>query len=92
MTSYPPSRSDEKWFYGLVARTFAKACESLGIKKQTFSCQHKSHITEVMGHGTVGYRFDGDPELGGKGYLIGLHHVEKMWGEVCGFILGIKQD
>ena len=22
--------SDEKWFYGLVARTFAKACESLG--------------------------------------------------------------
>jgi hypothetical protein len=34
--------SDEKWFYGLVARTFAKACESLGIKKQSFSCQHKS--------------------------------------------------
>ena len=39
---------DEKWFYGLVARTFAKACESLGITKQTFSCQHKSHINKVV--------------------------------------------
>ena len=68
--------SDEKWFYGLVARTFAKACESLGIKKQSFSCQHKSHITKVMGHGTVGYCFDSDPELGGTGYLIGLHRCQ----------------
>ncbi len=31
--------SDEKWFYGLVARTFAKACESLGVQKQSFSCE-----------------------------------------------------
>jgi hypothetical protein len=29
-----------------------------------------------MGHGTVGYCFDGDPELGGKGYLIGLHRCQ----------------
>jgi hypothetical protein len=33
---------------GLVARTFAKACESLGIEKQAFSCHHKSHITKVI--------------------------------------------
>jgi hypothetical protein len=71
-----PHLSDEKWFYGLVARTFAKSCESLGIKKQSFSCQHKSHITKVMGHGTVGYCFDSDPELGGTGYLIGLHRCQ----------------
>jgi hypothetical protein len=68
--------SDEKWFYGLVARTFAKTCESLGIPKQSFSCQHKSHITKVMGHGTVGYCFTNDPELGGTGYLIGLHRCQ----------------
>jgi hypothetical protein len=43
----PPLCSDEKWFYGLVARTFAKACKSLGIQKQTFSCQHKSHTKKV---------------------------------------------
>jgi hypothetical protein len=71
-----PHLSDDKWFYGLVARTFVKACESLGIKKQSFSCQHKSHITKVMGHGTMGYCFDSDPELGGTGYLIGLHRCQ----------------
>ena len=31
-----------------------------------------------MGHGTVGYCFDGDPELGGKGYLIGLHRCQSF--------------
>ena len=46
--------------------------------KQTFLCQHKSHITKVMGHGTVGYCFEGDPERGGKGYLIGLHRCQSF--------------
>ena len=76
-----PHLSDEKWFYGLVARTFAKACESLGIKKQSFSCQYKSHINKVMGHGTVGYCFDSDPEQhGGIGYLIQLLLLIKIIG------------
>ncbi len=44
----------------------------------TFSCQHKSHITKVVGHGTVGYCFDNEPELGGKGYLIGLHRCQSF--------------
>jgi hypothetical protein len=61
-----------------ASRTFAKACESLGIRKQSFSCQHKSHITKVMGHGTVGFCFDSDPELGGTGYLIGLHRCQSF--------------
>ncbi len=63
--------------YGLVARTFAKACESLGIPKQSFSCQHKSHITKVMDYGTVGYCFNDDPEQGGTGYLIDLHRCQR---------------
>jgi hypothetical protein len=29
-----------------------------------------------MGHGTVGYCFDSDPELDGTGYLIGLHRCQ----------------
>ncbi len=61
-----------------MARTFAKACESLGITKQSFSCQHKSRITKVMGRGIVGYCFDSDPELGGTGYLIGLHRCQSF--------------
>ena len=31
-----------------------------------------------MGHGTVGFCFDGDPELGGEGYLIGLHRCQSF--------------
>ncbi len=31
-----------------------------------------------MGHGTVGYCFEGDPELGGQGYLIGLHRCQSF--------------
>jgi hypothetical protein len=31
-----------------------------------------------MGHGTVGYCFEGDLELGGKGYLIGLHRCQSF--------------
>jgi hypothetical protein len=29
-----------------------------------------------MGHGTVGFCFDNDPELVGTGYLIGLHRCQ----------------
>ena len=29
-----------------------------------------------MGHGTVGFCFQGDPEAGGTGYLIGLHRCQ----------------
>jgi hypothetical protein len=75
-TLHLPLCSDKKWFYGLVARTFAKAWESSGVHKQSFSFQHKSHITKVMGHGTVGFCFQGDPEAGGTGYLIGLHRCQ----------------
>jgi hypothetical protein len=31
-----------------------------------------------MGHGTVGYCFDNEPELGGQGYLIGLHRCQSF--------------
>ncbi len=31
-----------------------------------------------MGHGTVGYYFDSEPELGGQGYLIGLHRCQSF--------------
>jgi hypothetical protein len=36
--------SDEKWWYGLVLRTFAKMCPALGIDKEVFACHHKKHI------------------------------------------------
>jgi hypothetical protein len=39
--------SDEKWWFGLVSRTFAKMCPALGIKKEVFSVHHKNHIAKV---------------------------------------------
>jgi hypothetical protein len=39
--------SDEKWWFGLDARTFAKMCPALGIKKEVFAVHHKKHIAKV---------------------------------------------
>ena len=39
--------SDEKWWFGLIARTFAKMCPELGVEKKSFSAHHKSHINKV---------------------------------------------
>jgi hypothetical protein len=65
---------DEKWFHALVPRTNAKACETLGLKKSSYSAHHKSHIGKVMVHCTVGYLFKDDPELGGgQAFLIGVN-------------------
>ncbi len=65
--------SDEKWFHALVPRSNAKACEELGLLRDSYSARHKSHIGKVMAHCTVGYYFDTDVEEGGQGFLIGLH-------------------
>jgi hypothetical protein len=62
--------SDEKWWYGLVSRTFAKMCPVLGIDKEVFSVHHKKHISKVMAHATVGFYFNGSPENGGEGLLL----------------------
>ena len=68
--------SDEKWWFGLVSRTFAKMCPALGIEKEVFSVHHKKHIAKVMAHATVGYCFTGDPEYGGDGLLILLQRCQ----------------
>jgi hypothetical protein len=39
--------SDEKWWFGLVSRAFAKICPALGIKKEVFTVHHKKHIAKV---------------------------------------------
>ena len=68
--------SDEKWWFGLVARTFAKMCPALGIAKEVFAVHHKKHISKVMAHATVGYCFTGNPENGGEGLLLGLNRCQ----------------
>ena len=68
--------SDEKWFYGLAPRANSEACPELGLEKQSYSAHHKSHIDKVMVHATVAYAFDGGPENGGDGLLLGLHRCQ----------------
>ena len=68
--------SDEKWWFGLVARSFAKMCPALGIEKEVFSVHHKKHIAKVMAHATVGYFFNEDPENGGDGVLIQMQRCQ----------------
>jgi hypothetical protein len=68
--------SDEKWWFGLVSRTYAKMCPALGIEKEIFSVHHKKHIGKVMAHATVGYCFTSDPESGGDGVLIQLQRCQ----------------
>ena len=68
--------SDEKWWFGLVSRTFAKMCPALGIEKEVFSVHHKKHISKIMAHATVGYYFNGSPENGGEGLLIKLQRCQ----------------
>jgi hypothetical protein len=69
---------DEKWLRALVPRTNAKACETLGIKKSSYSAHHKSHIAKVTVHCTVGYFFNVNPELGGQGFLIGVNRCARF--------------
>jgi hypothetical protein len=56
--------SDEKWWWGLIARSFAKCCPELGINKKAFSVHHKSHISKVMRHAIVACLFTDSPEKG----------------------------
>ncbi len=42
--------SDEKWWHGLVLRTFAKMSPALGIEIENFTCHRKNHIGKVMAH------------------------------------------
>jgi hypothetical protein len=47
--------------------------KTIGLHKSTYSAQHKSHIGKVTVHCTVGYLYVDDPELGGRGFLIGCN-------------------
>ena len=55
---------DEKWFWGLVLRAFAKACDEIGVGKRDYFTFHKSHINKVMAIAFVGAVFGASLEDG----------------------------
>jgi hypothetical protein len=56
--------SDEKWWHGLVSRTFAKMCPELGVERSSFAVHHKNRIRKAMGR----ICFTNSPEEGCDGY------------------------
>ena len=67
---------DEKWFWGLVLRRNAKACEELGVSRQDFKAYHKSHINKVMGIAAVGAAFNGSLNNGCEGVKIAFTRAQ----------------
>jgi hypothetical protein len=57
---------DEKWFWGMVCRKGAKACEELGIDAQTMRAYHKSHVNKMMGTAVTGFAFKDNIENDGE--------------------------
>jgi hypothetical protein len=39
--------SDEKWWHGLVSRTFAKMYPELGVQRSSFAVHHRNHIRKA---------------------------------------------
>ena len=40
--------SDEKWWHGMVTRTFAKMCPELGVERSSFAVHHLLYIIKVI--------------------------------------------
>jgi hypothetical protein len=57
---------DEKWFWGLVTRRGAKACQELGIDQHFFQAYHKNHINKVMGIAFTAMAFEDSLDNGGS--------------------------
>lgn len=67
---------DEKWFWGFVARTTAKACDQLGLTREQHFIYHTSHINKVMCIAITGYAFKNLMENGGDSLKLGFHRCE----------------
>ena len=63
---------DEKWFYGLVPRMFAKQCPNLNLYRKELKAYHKNFLNKVMVIAITAYAFKDHIEKGGHGVKIGL--------------------
>ena len=63
---------NEKWFYGLVPRSGAKQCESIGLQRHMKVVYHKNFINKFMVIAVTGYAFQKGIEFGGDRLKIAL--------------------
>jgi hypothetical protein len=69
---------DEKWFWGMVCRGDAKACEELGISPVIFAAYHKSHVSKVIAAAVVGFTFEDSMDYGGEAMKLGFYHAQNF--------------
>jgi hypothetical protein len=67
---------DEKWFWGMVLRSYAKAVGELGIDPKSFSAYHRNHINKCMAVAFTAFAFIDSIENGGIAYKLGLYRAE----------------
>ena len=67
---------DEKWFWGLVLRSYAKQVAELGIDPRSFSAYHRNHINKCMVVAVTALAFIDSIENGGIAFKLGLFRAQ----------------
>ena len=67
---------DEKWFWGLVLRSYAKAVAEFGIDPKSFSAYHRNHINKCMAVALTAFAFIDSIENGGIAHKLGLYRAQ----------------
>ena len=67
---------DEKWFWGLVLRSYAKQVAELGIDPRSFSAYHRNHINKCMVVAVTAMAFIDSIENGGIAFKLGLFRAQ----------------
>ena len=67
---------DEKWFWGLVLRSYAKQVAELGIDPRSFAAYHRNHINKCMVVAFTAFAFVDSIENGGVAFKLGIYRAE----------------
>ena len=67
---------DEKWFWGLVLRNYAKAIGELGIGRHSFSVYHRNHINKTMAVAFTAFAFEDSIDNGGTAHKLGFYRAQ----------------
>ena len=67
---------DEKWFWGLVLRSYAKAVAEFGFDPKSFSAHHRNQINKCMAVALTAFAFIDSIENGGIAHKLGLYRAQ----------------
>jgi len=67
---------DEKWFWGLVLRNYAKRIASEGVGHHNFAAYHRNHINKTMAVALTAFAFEDSIENGGRAHKLGFYRAQ----------------